>query len=540
MPASARRSRAILAISSAIALFATAGISQAQVVAIGAPDGSNGVVAQDVYHGQYYPYSCAIASMEMELDEPQVTTTNAFVNNLIAQGDQYTQAYMYDMVHANYINSGINPNPLGSPLPPVNSNPLNVVPTNVQYNNANAQPGLNNYFYSTVFNPAVASGTDMNAIQFGLNVLNANTPTSGTLNLGAAGTAYASYNFNNGNYFQSWDYASRTMAACINTFKAPAVAGVLNGAHAISVYGVSYGGANAPGFNAKYSITGFYIHDPWTGYVQQEITNGAFTVNANKQVVYTNNLTKKVPLGLGENTWYRYGLLPAVAGAPTQQVTLANGNVVNATLPNMSWYNIFTPSGPNPSFYTNGLNAVGFKVEVEPQGPEGPDDGNGGQFASIPDLPALLPSQVTQAQADADAVNDLGGTGDLSDEPGFENGSFDMTDEMLLQNPSDPTLQGDWLVPYDGSGGADDVTGAVLVDEDTGVIDQATWTDPSDPETSMTLGELDEMYQDELTGNEPDDNEVPEPASLAILAATTGGLLLRRRRASSRIEPSIG
>ena len=532
MSAATRRSRAILAGASVAALFFAGSSLNAQVVPIAAPDGSNGIVAQDVYHGQYYPYSCAIASMEMELDEPQVTNNNAFVKNLIAVGDQYTQAYMYDMVHSNYINSNTNPNPLGSPLPLVNPNPLNVVPTNAQYNTANA-PVLNQnkYFYPTVFNPAVSSGTDMNATQYGLNVLNGNGTIGGvaTPNLGPAGTGYAAYNFNNGNYFQSWDLANRTMAACINTFKAPAIAGVLNGAHAISVYGVSYKGANAPSFNAQYTISGFYIHDPWTGYVQQEIDQGAFTVNAQKQVVYTNNLNKKVPLGLGENTWYRYGLMPAVA-AQTQPVTLANGQVVNATLPSMSWYNIFTPSGPNPSFFTNALNAPGFKIEVEPQGPELPDDGNGGQFGSLPDLPALLPHQVTQSEAGSDATSDLATSGELSDEPGFQNGGFDTADAMLLQDPLDPTLQGDWLVPYDGLAGTDDVTGAVLIDEDTGVIDQATWTDPSDPQTLMTLGELDQMYQDLQDGNIPDDNEVPEPASATLLMTAMGGLLLRRRR----------
>ncbi|HTW95568.1 MAG TPA: PEP-CTERM sorting domain-containing protein [Tepidisphaeraceae bacterium] len=506
----------------AFGVFLAVKPAEGQVFATQAPDGSNALVADDTYHPQAYAYSCMIASMEMELDEPQVVNNNPFVANLIATGNTYAQGYMYDMIHANLIG-------------PANPAPLNLAPSNVAYNAAN-NPALNNpnYFYSTYAYP----GSDINGAQFGLNVLNGNSAliTPAPPGLGPAGTAYVSYNLGNPllSYFTNWDYSSRTIAAAISTYGAPAVIGMnpnpfgifngqLSGQHAISVYGVSYNG-NAPAANAAYTITGFYVHDPWTGYVQNQVTAGNYTQLANGKVV--NAQGQAVPLGLGENTWLRYGMLPAIAGAP--QVALPNGTIVSPG--NFSWYNYFTPSAPSPSPYTTVFNGVGFKFEVEPQGPEVPDTGDNGLYSSIPPVPALLGSQVTAAQADADAISDLSTTGDLSDEPGFEGGSFDAADEMLLQNPDDPTVEGDWLVPYDGSGGVNDVTGALLVDEDTGVIDQATWLDPNDPMTSMSLAEIDEMYTDQLDGIVEDDNELPEPTSVLLLTGVAGMALTRRRR----------
>jgi hypothetical protein len=103
---------------------------------------------------------------------------------------------------------------------------------------------------------------------------------------------------------------------------------------------------------------------------------------------------------------------------------------------------------------------------------------------------------------------------------------------MLLQDPNDPSAQGDWLVPYDGGGGVNDVTGAILIDEDTGVIDQATWFDANDPVTSMSLSQIDQMYEDQVADIVEDDNNLPEPASATLLLVSCGGLLMRRRRAA--------
>jgi hypothetical protein len=102
---------------------------------------------------------------------------------------------------------------------------------------------------------------------------------------------------------------------------------------------------------------------------------------------------------------------------------------------------------------------------------------------------------------------------------------------MLLQTPDDITGQGDWVVPYDGPGGVNDITGAVVIDAHTGVIDMATWIDPSDPnQVHMTLGELDSMLTDDIqTGLLPNDNPLPEPGA-ALVAVIGVANLLRRRR----------
>src|SRR5208282_6060117 len=109
-------------------------------------------------------------------------------------------------------------------------------------------------------------------------------------------------------------------------------------------------------------------------------------------------------------------------------------------------------------------------------------------------------------------------------------GSFDNADSMFLADPLDPSVQGDWLIPYDGGGGVNDVTGAILIDEDTGVIDQATWFDSNDPVTSMTLSQIDEMYQDQVADIVESDNNVAEAASVALLMGGGGGLMMRRRK----------
>ncbi|HEX4055850.1 MAG TPA: hypothetical protein VHX86_16425 [Tepidisphaeraceae bacterium] len=466
--------------------------AKAQVVITPGPGNSFDAQDQDQYHAQVVNNWCAIASMEMELDEPMVTGANAFVGNLIGQGDTVAQTYIYNLIHG----AG------GSAY-------------NQAINNASLLPGLSNYSY---YNPNApyGSGSDIFGLQYGLNVLNGNNtgvPALGTVpNLGPVGTAYASFNV------ASLDYASRTIASAITQFQTPAIVGMnpnpfgilygqLSGQHAISVYGVTTVGS-AAAINANYTITGFYVHDPWTGYAMANLGQAQ---------------------GLGENTWLRYGFdAPNLATSATVINVPNQGGVV---LPVFGWANYFTPSYPSPTPYTPVFNSIGYKFEVEPQGPISVDTGDGGIYSSLPSVAPELSSQLNGSQAETDAVTDLTAD-DLNTEPGFEGGAFDThaADQMLIQDPLDPSLQGDWIIPYDGSGGVNDVTGAVAVDEDTGLIDMATWFDPSDPITSMTLAQIDQQFEDQVDGPYPDDGIVPEPASLMLLLPGVG-LLLRRRRA---------
>jgi hypothetical protein len=472
---------------------------------------SRGQVLQlpDVYHAQTTSYTCAIASMEMQLDIPAVTNNNAFVQTLLGQGDgayapignapnNGAQSYIYYMVHS----------PTAAALPAYN--------TNFNINNGEAVLNQNAYVYNNpAINPVPGSGSDLNSLQFGTNVLDGSAAqVPGVPGIGQDG--YASYNL------ASPYYSSRTIAAALQQTGIPAVIainpnpygyaynGQLGGQHAISVYGVST--TASPTLNGQYTINGFFVHDPWTGYAQN--VAGAAAAGGR---------------GIGINTYLRYGYNSPIPGAP--QLALPNGGG-NATVSPFTWFGYFVPSSGQYAPTVNQLyqTGVGYKFEVEPQGPELPDTGGpNGSYYSLPALTPLLGSDLTASGADSDAIPDLDADS-LQNEPGFENGHFDTADTMLMPDPNDPSIQGDWLIPYDGSGGVNDVTGAILIDEDTGVIDQATWLDPSDPITSMTLSQIDQMYQDQDNDIVEDDNTVPEPASFGIVLISSIGLGFRRRR----------
>jgi hypothetical protein len=446
------------------------------------------------YHAQTTDHWCAAASLEMMLDVPAVRNNNGIINQMMTVGDGPTVA-------------------AGDPA--ANIQIVNGVGTVTSRAQAFIY-GLNHGVYTVngmgYFNPntPVGAGTDNLGIVTAANLLdnpNANGPA---FPFPAVGHVYSGYNL--APTFAGALQASRTMANAMKDFSVPAQATVESGAHAICVYGVSTTGVIAA--NQNYTINGFYIHDPWTGYVASQLGGG----NA-------------VPLalggwGLGWNTYLRYGYDIIPGGAPT---LLPNGNVVNARLG--AWFNYFNPSGGQRG--ATGFTTPGMKFTIEPQGPESLDTGDPANDGSLPTPPPLLGSEESNSQSHSAAIADLAADPTLSTEPGLVGGQFDsnLADEMLMPMPGDPAGEGDWLVPYDGSGGTNDVTGALMIDADTGVIDEATWIDPAtDGLSSITLAQLDQMFNDQSTGLLPNDNPIPEPGSLTLLGMVGTSLLMRRRR----------
>lgn len=307
---------------------------------------------------------------------------------------------------------------------------------------------------------------------------------------------YANYNFSG--YYGLWsgDYASRTVAYALAKYSVPASVVVEHGAHWIDVHGVTTVPSSPGGtiLNGRYYITGFDVRDPWTGLA-----------------VANPKLASIGGYGLGFNTWLRYG------------VDLINGQYRLAP-----WFQYFNPTGPRSS------PANAYSIVVEPQGPvpeitsdlntgSGFDDG-------IPVASELSTTLTTASQAVTYAQSDLSSDSDLNDLASFENGGFDSSNSDA--DIMDITLMGDkgdgdsdWLVPYDGSGGTNDVTGALMIDADTGLIDEATWFDGSGGVNSFTLAQIDAWAIDQQTGLLPNDNNVvPEPSTWAMLGIGFVGL----------------
>lgn len=447
-----------------------------------------------VYHAQETDHWCAAASIEMMMDCTAVRSGNAVLSAAglnLAVGDGATTAFM----------SGLNP------LPTIATGN---VTSNFQAFIYGLQHGTNTVNGQTYFNPNVpfGSGADTPGMAASANLMD-NPLVNGATGPAFGSHAYAAYNVSTA--FQ----ATRTIANTIAAYGVPAQVGIMSGAHSIIVDGVTSIGT--PGYGQNYTITGVIVSDPWTGYAASQPAAKA-----------------AAGMGIGYNTWLRYGYDQVPGGVPMQ---LPNGNIVNARIP--GWLAYFNPSpgqaGAYPAFYS-----PGYKFVVEPSGPEALDPGDSLNDGSLPAPPTELASEISGTTALSDAISDLSANTTLSGEVGFTGGSFDssLSDAELFTMPGDTAgQQGDWLIPYDGSGGANDITGGVLIDARTGVIDEATWLAPGDTESSWSLSELQGWADDESTGLEPNDNDVaatPEPGALALLAGPLAAFGLRCRARKRR------
>jgi hypothetical protein len=289
---------------------------------------------------------------------------------------------------------------------------------------------------------------------------------------------------------------------------------------------ITVGQPGTPGITpgaGNYTLYYVEVSDPWTGYARSQPGSAGGTV------------------GWGENTWLRYGYDVLGNGQGLAWIAPNGGTIQNAR-PGI-WFNCFNVSVPQQSY---GFNGYGYKFTVEPQGPESLDTGDPAIDGSLPSPPPLLNTQITSAAnaltyANSDAFSGNSSfsstlASDLNANGG--GGGFDPNagDTTLLQLPGEQG-DGDWLVPYDGGGGTNDVQGALLIDQDTGVVDEATWITPQDNlPFGISLSELDAMMNDEVSGNEPTDNPVPQPEPGTMCLLIGGGMLaagrwvVRRRR----------
>ncbi len=461
-------------------------------------------IVPNIYHAQVYNNWCGSASIEMMLDCPAVAGGNAKLPGWLASGDGPAVAA-----------GG------ARPAPAIDGN--GNITANMQAFIYGLNHGVNTINGVWYFNPFVpyGVGTDSAGVVADLQLLD-NPNVNGQTGPAFGSHVYTGYNA--APTLLGAAAATRTIANCLADYNVPAQIVVQNGAHSIIVDGVETVGkpgvlvtAQNPTPNPNYTIKYVQVSDPWTGYAFQRLAVG--------DVASTGGA-----MGLGFNTWLRYGY-DQLSNGQGIAIVLPNGTVVpNARLG--AWFNYFNVS---PGQASAGFTTPGYKFTVEPQGPEGLDDGNSAFDGSLPPPPALLPSQETAADAYSAALADLAADSQLSGEPGLHGGSLDTNPahEMLLQMPGDTAGMGDWLVPYEIGGGSNNVTGAMLIDSETGVIDQATWIDPAhDGIGSISLSQLDQIFMDEAQGILPNDNAVPEPSALALLAA--GGAAIGFRAAGNR------
>jgi len=158
-------------------------------------------------------------------------------------------------------------------------------------------------------------------------------------------------------------------------------------------------------------------------------------------------------------------------------------------------------------------------------GPLALGTGNNGEYSSVPAPSAILGNApITAAEALVIATNDLTADAFLNQQEGFTDGGWDLANATLIQYPTDGPNEGDWLLPYEGPGGTNDVTGFVLIDVETGDLDEAVWMNPGDVVSSMSLTNVETLETDEFLEIVPDDN-AGEP-QLSIQSTGTNTVVL--------------
>ena len=344
---------------------------------------------------------------------------------------------------------------------------------------------------------AVSGFTIQGTLPSGLAAAPQGAATKGALPTYAAGDSWTQYI----NSFTPLgvDQAERNIANAVAATEIPAGIVVHNGGHWDAVWGIL--ATAAPVVNTPYTINGFAVADPWTGYALSHPSPGQ-------------------PLGLGI----------AYVSNVTVPYLLPNGAVVA--------YNPFLSTLFGPIVTVGGPWGGRYVSVADPLAttPPAPDSGT---YNSIPDAAQVNISSataITAATAITDATTDVSnGSVNLSTESGFVGTDKADTNAADILQVAEPGITGstikDFLVPFEDPNGTagQNFTGIAAINPYTGQIDTAQSITSSGQE--LTLSQIQALGSDLLTGNVPQDNViVPEPASLALMAIAGGALLLIRRK----------
>ncbi len=433
-----------------------------------APASAEVVTTPHTYHYQQTNFACGTASIEMMLDSPAVRNNNVNVDNMFING-------------------------------PGDLDLFNGVQAQIYQASRDRRDLLFNTYGYVGYQP----GTDPIEFSYTINAYDgiANGPAlpNGVAQGGNPAHSYGWYGYFPNLY--SGDQAMRTIAYALKNYQVPAAAAVNHGGHWVVVDGVTTNGTipTPANPNSQFNITGVYVADPWTGYA---ITH------------------------------------PGAPGA--DDLGMGFGNIDPVPIKNLwsyfsyrAWFQAFNPVGGGLGYPYPFSGQYNIMIEP-PSNYDAPFDIDMGNYSSEPNY-TDLPTPLTAGTALSDAMSEIGAGGDfsflsndLSGNPVFTGGSWDSADISFFDFPGDTGGEGDWMIPYLGPGGANDVRGAVAVNSIDGSVDHAMWFG----DQPFTLADLTAYYNDYFSLNLPLDipQGIPEPAIACLFLIGSCGLIAFRRR----------